>query len=409
MNELSKNNARKRVMIALQGGGAHTAYVWGVMDELLKDESIEITAIGGTSGGAMIAAIVASALSTSHSSNGDVLSNSEKRQLARTLLDEFWKHTALLGNYALNPYRFTPNPFFPSWNIDGFPIPVALGAISLVTSPYQRFTGITENPIVKAISKVINFESLGQNDIGPALYVCATNVRTGQATIFEKNKITPRHLLASACLPIVDGAIEIGGEYYWDGGYVADPSISPLVRNHSSHTRDLVIVGVNPIILPHSRLPPDTAWKIMDRINEVTFNSSVISQIKNIEATNELLRQVPDTAEAKKRGGRLHGKNEIFIHYIPPAKSMIDLGVASKNNTSWEFFSYLKSLGQNVAKRWRYGHSESGGAHLLGVSSDTNLNKLFVEPYQPDASPVPTSNDYFIEPVLDVTQGAGRV
>ncbi|WP_168204868.1 patatin-like phospholipase family protein [Noviherbaspirillum sp. UKPF54] len=384
------NNAKKRkITLALQGGGAHSAYVWGVVDRLLQQDDLDIVAVSGTSGGAMIAAVLAYGLSLERDAGGRRLDDTTRRAHARELLDKFWHRVAEIGDAYLNPYRFTPNPFHRSWNIDGMPVPIALNALSLVTSPYQSWGGPRQNPIAQAIADCIDLDALNRSTTGPALYVCATNVRTSQPKAFGKAEIQLPHLLASACLPTVDRAVSIDGEYYWDGGYVADPALAPLVEHHKQDTRDLVIVGVNPIVMQKSAVPPDTAWEIIDRINEITFNASLISEIKRIHQVNELLRQVPADARARQAGGKLHGKDEILLHYIPPHADMAGFGVASKSNTALPFLRHLKELGRNVAEKWLSGETDGGGAARLGVSSDANLEQLFIDPHRPDAPPLP--------------------
>lgn len=384
---MSKN--KKKIMLALQGGGAHTAYVWGVIDHLLQKDDIEITAVSGTSGGAMIAAVLAYSLSLEHDVDGRWLNDAARRAMARELLDKFWTSVATLGDVYWNPYRFTVNPLHRSWNIDGLPVPIALNALSLLTSPYQTWNSPRQNPVAFAISDCIDLDALNNSKTGPALYVCATNVRTSQPKIFSKEEIRIPHLLASACLPVVDRAVEIDGEYYWDGGYVADPALAPLIKHHKQETRDVVIVGVNPIVMEKSGLPPSTAWEIIDRMNEITFNASLISEIKRIHEVNELLVQVPTDARAKQQGGKLHSKEEILLHYIPPHAAMAGFGVASKSNTALPFLLHLKELGREAAEAWIAGKTDGGGAPLLGRSSDTNLVSLFIEPHQPEAQPLP--------------------
>jgi NTE family protein len=261
--------------------------------------------------------------------------------------------------------------------------------LSVITSPYQSWFGPRQNPIASALAGCIDFDALNAATTGPALYVCATNVRTGQPMTFAKNEIRTPHLLASACLPMVDRAVQIGDEYYWDGGYVADPALAPLIVHHKQETRDIVIVGVNPIVTARTEIPPNTAWEIIDRMNEVTFNSSLIAEIKRINEVNLLLRQVPGDARAKQKGGKLHDKEQIRIHYIPPHVEMAKYGVASKSNTALPFLTHLKTLGQEVAAAWESGRIDGGGAKLLGKSSDTNLGDLFIDPYQANAEPLP--------------------
>lgn len=383
------NTDTKKVTLALQGGGAHSAYVWGVLDYLLQQDGVDIVAVSGTSGGAMIAAVLAYGLSLERDARGRRLDDAARRTHARELLDTFWRRVAELGDAYLNPYRFTPNLFHRSWNIDGLPVPVALNALSLIASPYQSWGGPRQNPIAQAIADCIDLDALNRSTTGPALYVCATNVRTSQPKSFSKDEIQIPHLLASACLPMVDRAVCIDGEYYWDGGYVADPALAPLIEHHKQQTRDMVIVGVNPIVMQKTDAPPDTAWEIIDRINEITFNASLISEIKRIHEVNELLRQVPHDARARQAGGKLHDKEEILLHYIPPHADMASFGVASKSNTALPFLQHLKELGRDVAKKWLAGETDGGGAAHLGTSSDANLVQLFIDPHRADAPPLP--------------------
>lgn len=401
-----EKTGKKSIVLALQGGGAHSAYVWGVVDQLLQDPDIEIEAVSGTSGGAMIAAVLAYGLSCEQDANGRRMNDLERRTHARELLARFWSNVALIGDFFWNPYRFVANPFYRSWNIDGMAVPIALNTLSLMTSPYQSWTSPRQNPVAFALAGCIDFDALNASTIGPSLYVCATNVRTNQQKIFTKDEIRIPHLLASACLPVVDRAIEIGGEYYWDGGYVADPALAPLIVDHRRKTADLVIVGVNPIVVESPSVPPNTAWEIIDRMNEITFNASLISEIKRIHDVNTLLEQIPPDAPARRKGGKLYRKEEVLIHYIPPHPSMAGLGVASKSNTSAQFLNYLRDLGHEVASQWEAGTTPGGGARRLGISSDTNLEELFIDPHHWKArllpemtppSPMPT-----LRPPIDV-------
>lgn len=385
----NRKQGKKKIMLALQGGGAHTAYAWGVVDLLLQKDDLDIVAISGTSGGAMIAAVLAYGLSLERDADGRLLDDAARRAQARELLDKFWKRVAALGDLFWNPFRFVANPLHRSWNIDGTPVPVLLNALSLFTSPYQSWLSPRQNPVALALSDCIDFDVLNHSKSGPALYVSATTVRTNQQKVFSKGEIHIPHLLASACLPVVDRAVHIGDEYYWDGGYVSDPALMPLIMHHRQVTDDLVIVGVNPIVVENDMVPPNTAWEIIDRINEITFNASLIAEIKSIHEINELLDQVPASAQAKQAGGKLYGKEKILIHYIPPHMGMAGLGVASKSNTALPFLRHLHALGHEVGSAWYAGELEGGGAPLLGKSSDTNLVRLFIDPHYADAPTLP--------------------
>lgn len=388
MPKNNKHKPKKKILLALQGGGAHSAYVWGVVDRLLQNEDIEITAVCGTSGGAMVAAVLAYGLNLTTGPDGEPLTDTARRDETRKLLRKFWTNVAAIGDFSLNPYRFIANPLHPSWNIDGTPVPVALNALSLIASPYQRLFDLRDNPVSMALTDCIDFEAL-RGSTGPALYVCATNVRTSQLQVFHKAEIDVPHLLASACLPVADRAVKIGDEYYWDGGYVADPALIPLIRHHKQETRDLVIVGVNPIVMDRHALPPDTAWEIIDRMNEITFNASLIAEVKRIHEVNELLHELRPHGEAIKASKTLRDKVEVLIHYIPPHAAMAGYGVASKSNTALTFLEHLCELGREVAAAWENGRIDGGGATLLGISSDTNLERLFIDPHRPDAPTLP--------------------
>jgi len=393
MPDDNRSGSRKKIMLALQGGGAHSAYVWGVVDKLLQDEDIDIVAISGTSGGAMIAAILAYGLGLERGPDNKPLDDKGRRRHTRALLEQFWTNVAAIGDFFGNPYRFVANPFHRSWNIDGWPVPVALNMLSLVTSPYQRLFGARRNPVAFAISDCIDFKALNRAANGPALYICATNVRTSQPHFFRRDEIAVEHLLASACLPVVGQAVSIkhgaDTEFYWDGGYVADPALSPLMKYHKQETRDLVIVGVNPIALEKEAMPPHTAWEIIDRMNEITFNASLIAEIRRIHDINTLLRELRSHPEARNACRMLRGKEEILLHYIPPHAEMASYGVASKSNTALAFLKRLRALGHETAAEWESGRTAGGGAPLLGVSSDTNLEELFVDARHPEAPPLP--------------------
>jgi len=387
----NRKQGKKKITLALQGGGSHTAYAWGVIDLLLQKDDLDIVAVSGTSGGAMIAAVMAYGLSIERDASGRLLDDASRRAQARELLAKFWQRVSTLGDLFWNPFRFVANPLHRSWNIDGMPIPLLLHAMSLIMSPYQSSLSPRQNPVALALTDCIDFDVLRSSKTGPALYVTATTVRTNQQKIFSKEEIHIPHLLASACLPVVDRAVQIGDEYYWDGGYVADPALMPLITHHRDVTNDMVIVGVNPIVVEPDMVPPNTSWEIIDRINEITFNASLIAEVKSIHEINELLDQVPPSAMAKQPGGKLHGKEKILIHYIPPHMEMAGLGVASKSNTAMPFLDHLYGLGQDVARAWYAGDLEGGGAPLIGKSSDTNLVRLFIDPHYADAPTIPRS------------------
>lgn len=350
---------RRKVALALAGGGAHSAFTWGVLQFLLDDlqDRIEIVAISGTSGGAMNATMLAYGLGSKEQ---------EPTAAARQLLDEFWRETSLTGDLYGNPYRHVPNPLWPSWNIDATPVPTLLNMSTSLLAPAQ-WTPLHRNPLRLLLLGLINFDRLNQGGSFPDLYICATNVRTSQLKVFERPHISADTLCASACLPTVDWPVVIDQEPYWDGGYRADPAISPLLqaprlaRGHASAGAtqtdedpvDVLLVGINPLIRDDL---PLTAWQIIDRANEISLNSSVIDEIKRIMMMNELLQSIDGLKPAVKRQIKvlepLRQKRRVRLHFIEDEKGMAPLGIATKNNTAWPFLEMLRDMGFQAAKRW---------------------------------------------------------
>lgn len=376
-----KTPGRRKVALALAGGGAHSAFTWGVLQFLLDDlkDRIDIVAISGTSGGAMNATMLAYGLG---------LGEPEPPATARRLLDEFWRGTSLTGDFWGNPYRHVPNPLWPVWNIDATPVPTLLNIGGSLLAPAQ-WTPVHRNPLRFLLLSLINFDRLNRGPSFPDLYICATNVRTSQLKVFERPHLSPDVLCASACLPSVDWPIVIENEPYWDGGYRADPAISPLLQAPrlapaSARARvapmdddpvDVVLVGINPLIRDDL---PLTAWQIIDRVNEISLNSSVIDEVKRIMMMNDLLQSIDDLKSSVKQQikaiGPLQGKRRVRLHFIEDEKGMAPLGVASKSNTAWPFLDMLRDMGYHAAKRWWEG--EGGRRDFDDVSSNRWREKI---------------------------------
>jgi NTE family protein len=352
---------RRKVALALAGGGAHSAFTWGVLRFLLDDlkDRIEIVAISGTSGGAMNATMLAYGLGSKER---------EPAAIARKLLDDFWRETSLMGDLCGNPYRHVPNPLWPSWNIDATAVPTLLNMGASLMAPAQ-WTPLHRNPLRLLLLSLINFDRLNHGGSFPDLYICATNVRTSQLKVFERPHISPDALCASACLPNVDWPVVIDHEPYWDGGYRADPALSPLLQaprlvrgpanagagagQADEDPVDLLLVGINPLIRDEL---PLTAWQIIDRANEISLNSSVIDEVKRIMMMNELLQSIDGLKPAVKRQikalGPLRQKRRVRLHFIEDEQGMAPLGIASKNNTAWPFLEMLRDMGFQAARRW---------------------------------------------------------
>jgi NTE family protein len=314
---------KKQIGIALQGGGAHGAFTWGVLDRLLEEDAIEAEAMCGTSAGAVNAVTCAYGLH---------IGGAKK---AKELLEELWRKIAMSGSFL-----FKPGPFdkaYSNGDIYNSPGYMMFNAVSQVLSPYN-FNPFNYNPLRGILNDLIDFEELHMYN-KKKLFICATNVKTNRAKIFTNKDITVDSVLASACLPLLFQAVEIDGEYYWDGGYMGNPPIFPLIEN--THLRDIVLVKINSIII---KSVPTTARDIADRVNEISFNSSLINEMKMIHYRNELIRHGILEATENNR--------EIFIHTISGYNALSQLSYSSKMNTSWEFLLELKEKGRNIAENW---------------------------------------------------------
>lgn len=314
--------AKKKVCLALQGGGAHGAFTWGVLDGLLREESLEIEAVSGTSAGAMNAAILVDALKRGGPAH------------ARARLERFWRAVSEAGSGLFKPGRML-GPLLDR-NSDWSPLALWSEMLSLVWSPYDN--PFYENTLAKVIGRELpDFRALN-DDRTPYLFVCATNVRTNRRKVFGPGELSAAALAASACLPTLFRSVEVDGEFYWDGGYLGNPALAPL--RSPALAEDLLLVWVNPLNQP---TVPTNARDILDRLNEVTFNATLIQEIEAIDAVNEL-----------KPGKRAPGAayKRIRLHEIEDERNLAQLGLASKGNTDWAFLSGLRDLGRRAAARW---------------------------------------------------------
>src|SRR5215470_12085812 len=279
VNEPQKRHvseARDPVLIdlALQGGGSHGAFTWGVLDRLMDEPWLRIDGISGTSAGAMNAVVLAGGFAAGGSAG------------AKSALNAFWRRVADSSRFS--PIRRSPlDVFLGRWTLDTSPFYLAFDLASRVFSPYDlNFAGA--NPLRQVLAESVDFAQVARCPI--RLFVTATNVHTGRGRVFRNAELTPDVLLASACLPTLFHAIEIDGEPYWDGGYSGNPTITPLVRECKS--RDTLLVAINPLDRPG---PPRSAREILDRLNEVSFNATLLKELRMIA----LLRQVADAGKSE--------------------------------------------------------------------------------------------------------------
>src|ERR1700716_147366 len=331
------------VDLALQGGGSHGAFTWGVLDRLLEEAWLQIEAISGTSAGAMNAALAA---------DGWTQGGAEG---ARAGLAGHWG-----GRWpaaAFSPLQRSPlDRLMGRWTLDTSPAYVAMDLMARVLSPYD-LNPLGLNPLGKILADSIDFDRLARAPI--RLFITATSVRTGRGRIFRNAEITADVLLASACLPTMFQAIEIDGEPYWDGGYAGNPTLTPLVRESDAH--DTILVQIN----PRERLnQPRTANEILNRLNEISFNSPLMKELRMIA----LLRQVADPGHGE--GARWAGMR---THRIM-TDALADFGASSKLNAEWEFVSLLKEEGRKSADAFLTAHGEDIGKH-----STADLDALLAE------------------------------
>jgi NTE family protein len=331
------------VDLALQGGGSHGAFTWGVLDRLIEEPWLRIEAISGTSAGAMNAALVA---------DGWTQGGAEG---ARAALETYWRRVSQAA--AFSPLQRSPfDRLMGRWTLDTSPAYFAFDLMSRMLSPYD-LNPFGLNPLRKILAESIDFERLKQAPI--KLFVTATNVRTGRGRIFRCAEITPDVLLASACLPTMFQAVEIDGELYWDGGYAGNPTITPLVRE--SDGEDTILVQINP---RERTEPPRTAAEILNRLNEVSFNSPLMKELRMIA----LLRQAADPGSGEgARWARMR------THRIESDK-LTAFGASSKLNAEWQFISLLKDEGRRSADEFLAAHGDD-----LGRRSTADLDVLLAE------------------------------
>ena len=335
---------RKKLDLALQGGGSHGAYTWGILERLLEDRRIIIDGICGTSAGAMNAVITAAGLQKGG------------RKGAIEHLDEFWRRIAHLQSFAM----IQPSAFDKIWGKGAFqlsPISNMLEYLATMYSPYQS-NPLNINPLRYILADMVDFEKLKATRYNK-LFICATNVRTSQAKVFDNETMSLDAVLASACLPFIFQAVEIDGEAYWDGGYMGNPPLYPLIDN--TRTSDIMIVQINPIRIPNI---PKTVDEIRDRINEIAFNSSLIHDIRQINLVRKMLE----------RGINIDGKfRDLFIHNIAPERLMAKLSSKTKLNADLKFLLKLKKYGKSAADRWLKENFDK-----IGNESTCDIEEVFL-------------------------------
>lgn len=328
------------VDLALQGGGSHGAFTWGVLDRLMDEPWLRIEGISGTSAGAMNAVVLAAGFKRDGAAG------------AKSALQAFWRRVADSARFS--PIRRTPlDVMLGRWTLDTSPFYLAFDMASRVFSPYDLNLS-RANPLHQVLAESVDFGQVASSPI--RLFVTATNVHTGRGRVFRNAELTPEVLLASACLPTLFRAVEIDGEPYWDGGYAGNPTITPLVRECDS--RDTLLVAVNPV---ERQGVPRSAREILDRLNEVSFNASLLKELRMIA----LLRQVVDAGSSEGRKWA-----EMRIHLIA-SKMLADLGASSKFNAEWDFLCMLRDEGRRAAEAFLTANGQN-----IGTRSSLDLDIL---------------------------------
>jgi NTE family protein len=330
----------KVVNLALRGGGSHGAFTWGVLDRLLEEERLSFEGISATSAGAVNAVVLADGLAAGG------------REGAREALRVYWQKVSALSTRGI----FKPSPL-DKGNSD-FGLEHSLGfwflKMTYLTSPYQM-NPFNHNPLKDLLAEAINFERVrGQTNL--KLFLCATDVQTAKVKIFAGKELRVEHLLASTCLPLLMQSVEIDGEYYWDGSYAANPAIYPLV--YECDSRDILIVHITPA---ERSGVPTTSPAIMNRMQEISFNTSLIREMRMIASYNKLIEQ-----------GRMRGGKLMLLHLIEAEDFIRAFSWTSRLNADWDFLQHLHKMGRTRADQWLEANFDR-----LGIESTVDLDTKY--------------------------------
>jgi NTE family protein len=322
--------------LALQGGGSHGAFSWGVLDALLEDGGFKFPGISGTSAGAMNAVAVAHgfAMGAAQTPQDPAAAHREACEIARATLRQLWEGVGAMGSFTFG-VAVMSNPL--------------MGLMSQFLSPYQT-NPLDINPLRQLLERTVDFELLGQalhHDGMPKLFICATNVRTGKGEIFSDARVSADAVMASACLPQLYKAVEINGQFYWDGGFSGNPALYPLI--YRTQCSDMLLVQINPI--EHDDLP-GTASDIAERTNEIMFNAGLLGELRAIDFVRRLL------AEGKLDPDRY---KSVLMHQIDGGAALSRFGAASKSRVDMAFLLRLFELGRKEGLQWVHDHRNDVG------------------------------------------------
>jgi NTE family protein len=349
---------RPRVNLALQGGGSHGAFTWGVLDRFLDDDGLDFAGLSGTSAGALNGAVLLSGYVQGHEGADDATA----RKHAQKALHAFWRDVSQQGP-LFSPLSIQSNGLLKNqFNYDQFPAYQWLNLFMRSFSPYE-FNPLNLNPLKDVVRKHVNIDALhtGCKHCGIPLFVTATSVRTGQARVFTDAELSLDALMASACLPFVFQAVEIDGEPYWDGGYTGNPAMYPLIYN--TDLSDIMLVRLTPLRREDN---PTRSIDIIDRLSEITFNASLIGEMRAISFVKKLLKSEKLDPERYKN---------LHMHMVADDEGMAPFNASSKFNTDWAFLQELYHLGHKAACAWLTEHRDE-----VGHNSTFSIDEVFLTP-----------------------------
>lgn len=338
----SPTRKQRQLSLALQGGGTHGALTWGVLDRLLDEDQLTLEGIAATSAGSINAVLLAYGLSTGG------------RQGAKQTLARFWREIS--DSSASNIFR--PSLFDPIMRSFGYDYSAGFLLTSMFwqfLSPYQ-FNPLNLNPLKTLLANIIDFQIV-REQTAVKLFLCATDVRSCKIKVFRTDEITPQHVLASSCLPMLMQAVEIDGHFYWDGGFIGNPAIFPLI--YECDARDVMLVHLTPT---HRFEIPTTPSSILTRMQEISLNAGLVREMRAVAFVNRLVDH----------GKTTEGKH-IFIHSIEAEDEISKLPITSKLNGDWDFLCHLFNLGRKRANEWL-----SDNIDRLGTEFTTDLEARYM-------------------------------
>jgi NTE family protein len=333
---------QKAINLALQGGGSHSAFTWGVLDRLLEDERLTYDGITATSAGSVNAVLLADGLALGG------------RKAARELLRVFWEKMSDMICSSIMAPSFL-DKMDPGFGLERSPGFLIVDFISRFMSPYQ-LNPSDKNPMRDLLNEVVDFERVRRQRL-VKLFLSATTVRTGKIAVFTADEITADHVLASACVPFKMRAPKIGSEHYWDGGFMGNPAIFPVI--YGCDSCDVLLVHLTPT--ERATLPTDSR-AILNRMEEICFNSALMREMRVIAMFTQMIDD-----------GKMRGNKRMFFHLIDAEDIIGDLSGSSKMNADWKFLTYLFKIGRERADKWLATNFDH-----LGVKSMVDLKSLYL-------------------------------